>query len=219
MLVAPARSGFVRGATRGAKYKPRGRGLGRRNPLTFIFSPPTCTNNLFMSKSLQTFVGKKSFIAKLAVFLSKLVSTGLFIGKIKYAPGTFGSALGILIGYLLLHLPAPLQSLTLILSLTIGSLFVKVYLIATKQQKVDPKEVVFDEIFAVMLICFVAQFITKEIDFAKYLSIFGLFRIFDILKPYPICVVDKKMKNTTGIMLDDILAALASILVYIVIYA
>ena len=112
-----------------------------------------------------------------------------------------------------------MQSLTLILSLTVGSLLVKVYLIATKQQKIDPKEVVFDEIFAVMLICFVAQFITKEIDFAKYLSIFGLFRIFDILKPYPICVVDRKMKNTTGIMLDDILAAIASILVYIVIYA
>jgi len=172
-----------------------------------------------MSKSLQTFVGKKSFIAKSAVFLSKLVSTGLFIGKIKYAPGTFGSALGVLFGYLLLHLPVPFQSLTLILSLTVGSLLVKVYLIATKQQKIDPKEVVFDEIFAVMLICFVAQFITKEIDFAKYLSIFGLFRIFDILKPYPICVVDRKMKNTTGIMLDDILAAIASILVYIVIYA
>ena len=172
-----------------------------------------------MSKSLQAFASKKNFVAKSVVFIAKLVSTGLFIGKIKYAPGTFGSALGILIGYLLLHLPVPLQSLTLILSLTIGSLLVKVYLIATKQQKIDPKEVVFDEIFAVMLICFVAQFITKEIDFAKYLSIFGLFRIFDILKPSPICVVDKKMKNPTGIMLDDILAALASILVYIVIYA
>ena len=172
-----------------------------------------------MSKSLQAFVSKKNYAAKLVVFLSKLVSTGLFIGKIKYAPGTFGSALGILIGYLLLHLPAPLQSLALILSLTVGSLLVKVYLIATKQQKVDPKEVVFDEIFAVMLICFLAQFITKEIDFARYLSIFGLFRIFDILKPYPICVVDKKMKNVIGIMLDDILAAIATILVYIVIYA
>ena len=172
-----------------------------------------------MSKSLQAFASKKNYAAKLVISFSKLVSTGLFIGKIKYAPGTFGSALGILIGYLLLHLPAPLQSLALILSLTIGSLLVKVYLIATKQQKVDPKEVVFDEIFAVMLICFLAQFITKEIDFAKYLSIFGLFRIFDILKPYPICVVDKKMKNATGIMLDDILAAIATILVYIVIYA
>ena len=172
-----------------------------------------------MSKSLQAFASKKNYAAKLVVFLSKLVSTGLFIGKIKYAPGTFGSALGILIGYLLLHLPAPLQSLALILSLTVGSLLVKVYLIATKQQKVDPKEVVFDEIFAVMLICFLAQFITKEIDFARYLSIFGLFRIFDILKPYPICVVDKKMKNVIGIMLDDILAAIATILVYIVIYA
>ena len=172
-----------------------------------------------MSQSLQAFVSKKNFVAKSVVFIAKLVSTGLFIGKIKYAPGTFGSALGILVGYLLMHLPTQLQSLMLIISLTIGSLLVKVYLIATKQQKTDPKEVVFDEIFAVMLICFVAQFITKEIDFAKYLSIFALFRIFDILKPYPICVVDKKMKNTTGIMLDDILAAIASILVYIVIYS
>lgn len=172
-----------------------------------------------MSQSLQVFVSRKNCVAKLVVFLSKLVATGLFVGKIKYAPGTFGSALGILFGYLLLHLHAQLQSLILILSLTIGSLLVKIYLIATKQQKIDPKEVVFDEIFAVMWICFTAQFVTKEIDFAKYLSIFGLFRIFDILKPYPICVVDKKMKNTTGIMLDDILAALASILVYIVIYA
>ena len=172
-----------------------------------------------MSKSLQAFASKKNYAAKLVIFFSKLVSTGLFIGKIKYAPGTFGSALGVLLGYLLIQLPIPIQSLTLIISLTVGSLLVKVYLIATKQQKIDPKEVVFDEIFAVMLICFLAQFITKEIDFAKYLSIFGLFRIFDILKPYPICVVDKKMKNTTGIMLDDIIAALASILVYIVIYA
>lgn len=172
-----------------------------------------------MSQSLQVFVSRKNCVAKLVVFLSKLIATGLFVGKIKYAPGTFGSALGILFGYLLLHLPAQLQSLMLILSLTIGSLLVKIYLIATKQQKIDPKEVVFDEIFAVMWICFTAQFVTKEIDFTKYLSIFGLFRIFDILKPYPICVVDKKMKNTTGIMLDDILAALASILVYIVIYA
>lgn len=172
-----------------------------------------------MSKSLQAFVSKKNFAAKLVIFISKLVSTGLFIGKIKYAPGTFGSALGILIGYLLIKLPMPLQSLTLILSLTLGSMLVKVYLIATKQQKVDPKEVVFDEIFAVMWICFIAQFVTKEIDFAKYLSIFGLFRIFDILKPYPICVIDQKMKNATGIMLDDILAAIASILVYIVIYS
>ena len=172
-----------------------------------------------MSKSLQAFVGKKNFVAKSVVFIAKLVSTGLFIGKIKYAPGTFGSALGILLGYLLIKLPMPMQSLTLILSLTVGSLLVKIYLIATKQQGIDPKEVVFDEIFAVMWICFTAQFVTKEIDFAKYLSIFGLFRIFDILKPYPICVVDQKMKNATGIMLDDMLAAIASILVYIVIYS
>ena len=39
---------------------------------------------------------------------------------------------------------------------------------------------------------------------------FILFRFFDILKPYPINIIDKKMKNGLGIMLDDIIAGIYS---------
>ncbi len=42
--------------------------------------------------------------------------------------------------------------------------------------------------------------------------IFGfiIFRFFDIVKPFPISLVDKKIKNSFGVMLDDIIAALFS---------
>ncbi len=42
---------------------------------------------------------------------------------------------------------------------------------------------------------------------------FLLFRVFDILKPWPIGVVDKSVKGGLGIMLDDLIAALFSLLI------
>ena len=37
---------------------------------------------------------------------------------------------------------------------------------------------------------------------------FALFRVFDILKPFPICWADKKVSGGLGVMLDDILAGM-----------
>ena len=48
---------------------------------------------------------------------------------------------------------------------------------------------------------------------------FILFRFFDILKPFPINSVDKKLKNGVGVMLDDIIAGIYSTIVIYIIYA
>ena len=48
---------------------------------------------------------------------------------------------------------------------------------------------------------------------------FILFRFFDIVKPFPINIVDKKMKNGLGVMLDDIIAGIYSTIVIYIIYA
>ncbi len=49
---------------------------------------------------------------------------------------------------------------------------------------------------------------------------FILFRIFDILKPFPIFLIDNNLKNSIGIMLDDILAAIYSgLFLFIINYA
>ena len=42
-----------------------------------------------------------------------------------------------------------------------------------------------------------------------------LFRFFDILKPWPINIVDQKVRNGFGVMLDDALAAVFSIIIYL----
>ena len=48
---------------------------------------------------------------------------------------------------------------------------------------------------------------------------FILFRFFDIVKPFPINIVDKKMKNGLGVMLDDIIAGAYSAITIYIFYA
>ncbi len=150
--------------------------------------------------------------------LSSFVSTGGFIGKIKYMSGTFGSLLGIIFGLFFVKISLLHQIILLGLILSIGTLSTHMYLIKIDDLKADPKEVVIDEIFAVLLTCFFARLITPKLGFENFLSIFILFRTFDIIKPYPISWVDKNIHGAKGIMFDDILASFASILVYICVY-
>lgn len=154
-------------------------------------------------------------------FLTKLIALGLFSGIIPKAPGTFGSIIGIIIAVFFVKLSVLNQFLILVLITIFGTLSIYRYLKITKQVGNDPKEVVIDEIVAVLFICLLAQYITpaNTMQVQHFCSIFILFRIFDITKPYPICVVDKKMKNPIGIMLDDLLAGFASWLVYVCMFA
>jgi phosphatidylglycerophosphatase A len=48
--------------------------------------------------------------------------------------------------------------------------------------------------------------------------VFFLFRLFDIFKPYPINIIDKKIKNGFGVMLDDVLAGIYSVIVFFLIF-
>ncbi|ACL33721.1 phosphatidylglycerophosphatase A [Glaesserella parasuis SH0165] len=72
----------------------------------------------------------------------------------------------------------------------------------------DDGRIVWDEIVAVFVIfCFL-----PEHHWLYYLLTFVTFRIFDILKPYPIRYFDEHLQGGLGIMFDDILAALYSII-------
>jgi phosphatidylglycerophosphatase A len=77
--------------------------------------------------------------------------------------------------------------------------------------KEDPGEIVVDEVAGQWLLLSVL-FPTWQ----SYLVGFILFRIFDIVKPWPVCVADRKVKGGFGVMLDDMLAAFYPILLYIV---
>ena len=77
----------------------------------------------------------------------------------------------------------------------------------------DPKEVVIDEFIGQSIpICLyeIAHEGTKETDkvLTFYFVMFILFRIFDIVKPYPVSYYDKNFKNSFGVIMDDVVAGL-----------
>lgn len=76
----------------------------------------------------------------------------------------------------------------------------------------DPKDIVIDEVAGQWLLLSVL-FPTWQ----SYLVGFLLFRLFDIAKPWPIYVIDRKIKGGLGVMLDDMAAAFYPIGVYMII--
>ena len=77
----------------------------------------------------------------------------------------------------------------------------------------DPKEVVIDEFIGQSIpICLyeIAHEGTKETErvLIFYFTMFILFRIFDIVKPYPVSYYDKNFKNSFGVIMDDVCAGL-----------
>jgi len=131
------------------------------------------------------------------VFL--FIATGAGCGYFPKAPGTAGSAVGVLLYLLLAGLPPALYlAITLLLSL----LGVYAARIAESHfNKKDPKEVVIDEIAGMLL----ALFMIPAEPF-PLLAGFLLFRLLDIAKPGLRRL--EKMEGGWGIMLDDVAAGI-----------
>ncbi len=128
-------------------------------------------------------------------------ATGGLIGYAPMAPGTFGS-LAALPLCLVIACFDHLTGAVAVLALTAVSTW-----IAHNAQKIigrnDPKQVVIDEICGMAVALFALPF---EPFFV--ITGFALFRLFDILKPFPIRWIDKKISGGLGIMLDDIIAGI-----------
>ncbi|MBJ7250600.1 MAG: phosphatidylglycerophosphatase A [Acetobacteraceae bacterium] len=128
--------------------------------------------------------------------LPLLIATMGGVGRLKPAPGTWGS---------LVVLPAvlfgPLSALLLALLITIiGFYAVREVLRDTPNQ--DPGWIVVDEA-AGMLIALAG--LSLDASIWGVVIAFGLFRVFDIFKPWPISWADQQ-KGAFGVMLDDIVA-------------
>ena len=82
----------------------------------------------------------------------------------------------------------------------------------------DPQEIVIDEFVGQSIPIILFEIFHGDRDYSAYESLqiyfwfFLLFRVFDGLKPFPIDYVDKKFKNTFGILFDDILAGIYVVL-------
>ena len=133
---------------------------------------------------------------------SLFLVTGFGIGLLPIAPGTYGSILGMLLFLILAHLYLPILWLSLIITILYLVSYLAVQSALKIIQRPDPGEIVIDEVLGMMV---VMMMIPPDPKWA-FLA-FILFRLFDIFKPWPINVVDSKLKNALGVILDDLLAA------------
>ncbi len=135
-----------------------------------------------------------------AVAIATMMGAGFF----PVAPGTVGSAIGAGLG-LVLRLADPLA---------VGIVFVVLAVVFTWAAdragpvlgEADHRAIVCDEVWAMAV---VAMF--EPTGFGWVVAGFLAFRLFDTLKPAGISMVDRKMKNGLGVMLDDGLAAVGAI--------
>ena len=148
------------------------------------------------------------------------------IGKLKKIPGSYASLVTTIFLFFLFHIfnLSPNFILIGILIIFFLSIYAVNIFIKNLDNK-DPKEVVIDEFIGQSIpICLyeIAHEGTKEMSqvLTFYFIMFILFRIFDIVKPYPVSYYDKNFKNSFGVIMDDVCAGLyvvAVLVLYMVI--
>ena len=142
------------------------------------------------------------------------------IGKIKYAPGTVASLITCL-AFLLLTNIFNLSFILLFTLIIFCYSFVAINNSFENFDAEDPQEIVIDEVVGQMLPLFAIPIYETLYPLPKIyycVAAFLAFRLFDIWKPYPISYVDNNVVGALGIMLDDILASVYSIVILSVIF-
>ncbi len=132
-----------------------------------------------------------------------LLAFGFGSGLSPRAPGTVGTLAAIPLWWLMAQLPLSGYLLIVLVSAVAG-----IYICGSAAKTLgvhDHGGIVWDE-FVGLWIALVAL----PVSWVSLLLGFGLFRLFDILKPWPISWLDKKVSGGFGIMVDDVIAGLAA---------
>ena len=148
--------------------------------------------------------------------------TFLGVGYIKLASGTFASLFTSIIFFYLFRFYISIEFF-LILSVTMIFVFTySLYAIKTIEnefEQKDARQIVIDEVIGqsipILLIEYMAYSQNQSFgaDLYLYVISFFLFRFFDIFKPYPIGYFDKNYKNSFGILFDDVLAGVYTLII------
>lgn len=139
-----------------------------------------------------------------------LAATWFGSGLLRPAPGTWGTLAALPFAFAIEWAGGPLVlALAALLVFAVGIRAAGLYCVAA--QKDDAPEIVIDEVAAVWLVV-AALPATAE----GFIAAFVIFRFFDILKPWPIRLAERRFKGGFGVMIDDMLAALMAIFAYLV---
>jgi len=147
------------------------------------------------------------------------ILTMLGIGHSKYAPGTVASFVTCLVYIWAYNSQVNIYFLILYVILIFIFSVYSIDVFKSSFTEIDSREIVIDEFIGQSIpILTIYSFIEKNnlIHFIFYTIIsFVLFRLFDILKPYPINKIDQEMKNGFGVILDDVIAGIYTVIVLI----
>ena len=127
------------------------------------------------------------------------------IGKIPIAPGTWGSIFAFFIFIYISHYVDML--IVVILSIPFSIWVCEKASVNLKEK--DHKSIVIDELVGIWIALVPALYLSTQTSRTSY-AVLALifFRLFDILKPFPISYFDKNFKNGLGIVLDDLIAGI-----------
>ena len=130
------------------------------------------------------------------------------IGKISIAPGTWGSIFAFFVFIYISHYVDML--IVVILSIPF-SIWICEKASVNLIEK-DHKSIVIDELVGIWIALVPALYLSTQTSRTSY-AVLALifFRLFDILKPFPVSYFDKNFKNGLGIVLDDLIAGIMAI--------
>ena len=148
-------------------------------------------------------MSKSSKVAAKTVFTDPVhfLAFGFGTGLAPVAPGTFGSLPGVLLFWLTLDFGLYVQ-----LGLAAAMALAGIWICGESARRIgvhDHGGIVWDEIVGMYLTLVVAP-----VSVVGFVLAFALFRVMDIVKPWPIRDLDHRIHGGAGIMLDDLVAAL-----------
>ncbi|MGM0449955.1 MAG: phosphatidylglycerophosphatase A family protein [Pseudomonadota bacterium] len=132
------------------------------------------------------------------------LALGLGSGCVRKAPGTWGTLAGLLLYSLLFWLPSPIYLSVLVVAFVAG-----IYLCERTARALgvhDHPAIVWDEFVGIWL-----TLALQPTGLVWLLVAFVTFRVFDIIKPWPIGWLDRRMPGGLGIMIDDVVAGAYSL--------
>ena len=144
--------------------------------------------------------------------LTNIFVSLFYSGYVKKWPGTFASLLSIVLLFPIIKsniISIEIFILVFILIFILSLFFINKFSQLSKTH--DSGIIVIDEFLGIYLIFIFYDFIYFINSYLTIFLIFILFRFFDILKIFPANIIDKRMKNSLGVLLDDLIAAVYTI--------
>ncbi len=145
-----------------------------------------------------------------------LLATGFGSGLSPIIPGTMGTLASVPLYLLLVQAPVPVYFLVVVIACILG---VKICQVTSDDMGVhDHGSIVWDEFAGFWITMSIVPILNLPVTEWKWVVTgFVLFRFFDMVKPWPIGWLDKRVHGGLGIMIDDIVAGLmAGIALYFV---